>query len=88
MEFKPKQVITKGENITSSILENPVKWQWQNVTNTEANKLLSQHMNWVIRKLEKEMIRLLSITAREKVLIIFRLKKEVETVDGRGSRRH
>jgi len=34
------------------------------------------------------MIRLLSITAREKELIIFWLKKEIEAVDGRDSRRH
>lgn len=82
LKYMLKQVSTKGENIT------PVKQQWQNITNTKANKLPSQGLNWIIRKWQKVIIRLLPITAREKVLIIFWLKKEVEAVDGKGSRRH
>lgn len=66
MEVTLRKVITKGENINSSILEIPVKWQWQTVTNVQENKLLSQDRNWVMRKLEKEIIELSSISASKK----------------------
>lgn len=66
MESTLRQVIIKGGNTKSSILEIPVKWQLQNVTNIKENNLLSQDMNWVIRKFEKEIIELLSISASKK----------------------
>lgn len=66
MEVTLRQVITEGENINRSILEIPVLWQWQTVISVQENKLLSQDMNWVIRKLEKEIIELLSISASKK----------------------
>lgn len=65
MAFLLNQVITKGKNLTR-VLKSPVKWQWQNVTDTKTNTLLSQCMNWVMKRLEKEIARLLSITERER----------------------
>jgi len=65
MAFPIMRVITKGKNLTSRVLKSPVKRQWQNVTNTKTNTLLSHCMIWVMKRLEKEITRLLSITERE-----------------------
>lgn len=68
------RVITKGKNLTSRVLKSPVKRQWQNVTNTKTNTLLSHCMIWVMKRLEKEITRLLSITECANYFLVERKK--------------
>lgn len=62
--------------------------KWQTVTNVQENKLLSQDMNWVTRKVEKEMTELLAISASKKNASYFPVEKRKCDCGVRGSKRH